>query len=81
VLQTCSNPAAEILQTCCCPAAEELQNHPEMAHTEFEVSRSSVTCSSVLQNCCRAAAEMLQNCCRLTADYEGPLSRDAACQI
>merc|ERR1711905_29952 len=70
-----------VLQTCCCPAAEELQNHLEMLHTKFEVSRSCGKCSRVLQNCCKPSAEMLQSCCRLTADYEGTLSRDAACQF
>ena len=54
VLQAYCSHTADMLQTCCCPAAEKLQNHLEMIHTKFEVCRSSVTCSRVLQNFCRS---------------------------
>ena len=71
VLQTCCSPTAEMVQTYCCPAAEELQNHLEMAHTKFEVCRSSVTCSRWLQNFCRYAADLLLPCSR--GAVESPL--------
>ena len=46
--------------------------------TADDQTRLSVTCSTVLQNYFRPAAEMLQNCFTLTADYQGTISRYAA---